>query len=215
MRPYQSVTFYYRSDLLWLLTLFPKRVRSTLDTRYTQSGEILDYEMTRYGDVTLTTRDEKDQKVNMELGEFYRLLLLVRDVQTERDNDSPDSVMKEQDVTSEMGAEGGVMGPPKELEFVFSAFSRAIPGAPVEQAYERICEDLTESQVEAWNDERTPFWNNQLHCQSEYICEAQERSSNAWNETMMVVSSFKDIPRFVWRKPFQKKPFENMYEDWE
>lgn len=188
-RPSAYIRFHYVSDLLRLEELMHNRSMLSEYMRI-PSGQLSCFADQEDGTVEITLKrdtphhENKTYSIMLSIAERVQFFLAVNEIR---------------------GICGKETGPtptlaPKELAFVMGSLTGHLPSMSKGLAFYEVSKDMTEAEIEHFNDTARPSWHNQLHAMNEELIEAAGRCNNNWN--MVPISfDFKDlstINRFTW-----------------
>ena len=169
---YVVINFIVLADLLWFLTIGELK-EGERKTRVTQREELVDVEM-RNNYIYISIRYGENGKVAMRMCDWIQLLCTLQKIENRHHKEC------ECDLCARPGSD--FYSPvPKELRYAFRQMASVFPCLHENIYYTALCQDMTESSLERWNDLIAPYVNNQEHLPRERILEAEERyNDNSW-----------------------------------
>ena len=189
---YSVIHFEALQELLWLTTL-TDLTENEKRTRVTQQEKYIDVDISDKM-MRIVIRHENNKTVVMAEYECVQLMLLLRTLERRTRNPAPGMCGLCED-----HANDAFSPVPNELSFAFSAIMSAMPTLPGRVYYGPLCQDLTESLIEKWNDENTPYWHSQLHAMERKKLEAGDRCyEGEWKSQTIKDTNGPHPIRFQW-----------------
>ena len=188
-KPSATILFHYISDLARLENILGNR-NLKFDCMSMPSGTLLCFGNTESGDIKLALRAEAPREscefegFKLSFAERVQFLLAMCEIHRMKDNR-----------VEKPGARA-----PKELSFVLSSLTSHLPRMNNDEAFVEVSKDMTEAEIEQWNDTQRPHWNNQLHAMQEELIEANRRCNNGWDKPCLdtALTNPSKAARFTW-----------------